>query len=275
MPMLAEPLPPSQRMSNNKTQSINQKTLSKEFNALHVPGQPLVLFNVWDAGSARAVVASGAQAIATGSWSVAQAFGHEDGEKLPLAFAIENLQRIAQACALPVTLDIESGYSADAKGVGATIALAIQAGAVGCNLEDSEPASGQVRSIHEQVPRIAQARAAADAAGFAFFINARCDLFLQTSSESHNEALLELALERAIAYADAGASGLFLPGLLDLRLIAIAVQRSPLPINIMMAGATLSRQQLADVGVARISHGPGPYRAAMQQLQDAAKLALL
>jgi 2-methylisocitrate lyase-like PEP mutase family enzyme len=251
-----------------------QATKAARFRALHVPGQPLVLFNIWDPGSARAVAASGAQALATGSWSVANAFGYEDGEKLPLELAIANLQRIVSSTELPVTIDLESGYSADAAGLSQSITLAIGAGAVGCNIEDSFPATGALRSIPEHTARIAQVRSTAQGADVEFFINARCDVFLQAPAETHNLDLLEQAIERGEAYAKAGASGLFLPGLVDLQLIESAVKRSPLPVNIMMGRVPHSRQRLADLGVARISHGPGPFAAAMQYLQDAAKRAL-
>jgi methylisocitrate lyase len=87
-----------------------QDSAARLFHALHVRGQPLVLFNAWDAGSARAVADAGAQAIATGSWSVAAAHGFADGENLPREFAMENLRRIIKAVALPVTVDLESGY---------------------------------------------------------------------------------------------------------------------------------------------------------------------
>jgi 2-methylisocitrate lyase-like PEP mutase family enzyme len=253
---------------------FTQATKYAQFHALHRPGQPLVLFNVWDPGSARAVAGSGAQALATGSWSVANAFGYDDGEQLPLPLAIANLQRITQVTDLPVTIDLESGYSSKASGVAQSITMAIGAGAVGCNIEDSEPVNGALYSITEHSARLAQARAAAQEAGVDFFINARSDVFFQAAPATHNLALVEQAMTRAEAYAKAGASGLFLPGLVDLELIAIAVQRSPLPINIMLRGTTLTRQQLADVGVARISHGPGPYVLVMQQLQEAAKRAL-
>ena len=251
----------------------NQAAKSAHFQALHVPGQPLVLFNIWDPGSARAVMASGAKAIATGSWSVAKAFGYDDGEKLPLTLVIANLQRIAHACDLPVSVDLESGYSTDAAGVSNTIAKAINAGAVGCNLEDSDPVSGAMRGIAEQASRISYARAGA--ASETFFINARSDVFFQTPPESHTYVMLEQAIARAESYATAGANGIFLPGLTDLQIIAAAVKRSPLPVNIMLGSSSvITRQQLADVGVARISHGPGPYRLVLKHLQDAAKLAL-
>src|SRR5258707_2403742 len=117
----------------------DQNRKAEQFRALHIPGNPLVLFNIWDGGSARAVAAGGAKAIATGSWSVASANGFADGERIPLALAIDNLRRIAGATDLPVTIDLESGYGDAPEAVGESIALAIDAGAVGCSLEDSFP----------------------------------------------------------------------------------------------------------------------------------------
>ncbi|MGE0240041.1 MAG: isocitrate lyase/phosphoenolpyruvate mutase family protein, partial [Parvibaculaceae bacterium] len=118
---------------------------AEAFQALHVPGKPVILFNVWDAGSAKAVAAAGAAAIATGSWSVADANGYADGEQLPRAGAIENLERIVKVTDLPVTVDLESGYGETPAQVGETVAMAIAAGAIGCNLEDSYPKDGTLR----------------------------------------------------------------------------------------------------------------------------------
>ena len=175
-----------------------------------------MLFNVWDAGSAKTVAGAGARALATGSWSVAKANGYEDGERVPLDFALENLGRIARSTDLPVTVDLESGYGGTPGEVGRTIERSIEAGAVGCNLEDSEPATGALRPIAEQVERIAHARKAADAKQVPYFINARSDVYFSrgTSSES-DEARLAMVLERAKAYSAAGADGLFVPGLVN------------------------------------------------------------
>jgi 2-methylisocitrate lyase-like PEP mutase family enzyme len=123
----------------------DQAHKAAQFRALHIPGRPLVLFNIWDAGGAKAVASAGAKAIATGSWSVANASGFADGERIPLTLAIDNLRRIVGATALPVTIDLESGYGDTPEVVGETIGLAISAGAVGCNLEDSVPANGSLR----------------------------------------------------------------------------------------------------------------------------------
>jgi methylisocitrate lyase len=240
---------------------------------LHVPGQPLVLFNIWDAGGARAVAATGAKAIATGSWSVANANGFADGERLPRTLAIDNLRRIVGVTDLPVTVDLESGYGDAPSVVGQTVRLAIDAGAVGCNLEDSFPANGTLRETIEQGDRIRRARQIADAAHIRFFINARTDVFFQRPPEQHDETMLIEAIERARAYATAGADGLFAPGLVDITLIARLAAASSLPLNIMVGDATPPLRALAAQGVARVSHGPGPYLLAMRALAEAARTA--
>lgn len=240
------------------------------FHALHVRGRPFVLLNAWDAGSAAAVAAGGAPAIATGSWSVAAAHGYGDGEKLPLDLVIANAQRIANAVNVPVSIDLESGYGADPAAVAATIARVIEAGAIGCNLEDSEPADGSLRDVAAQVARIRAARAAADAALPRFFINLRTDVFFR-KGVPHDVAAVDLALERARAYADAGADGLFAPGLADAALIERLANASPLPLNIMVMSNTPPVDVLARCGVARVSHGPGPYAQAMHALQAQAR----
>lgn len=252
----------------------DQKHKAQRFRALHIPGKPLVLFNVWDAGSAKAVTAGGALAIATGSWSVAHAYGFGDGERLPLAIAIDNLRRIVGSTSLPVTIDLESGYGDSPDKVGNTIGRAIDAGAVGCNLEDSFPADGTLRTTADQAARIRKARQVAAAATIDFFINARTDIFFQGPADQHDDAGVAKAVERARAYADAGADGLFAPGLSNPTLIARLAAASPLPLNIMVDDATPPLRQLAEHGVARVSHGPRPYLMAMTALEQAARAAL-
>ena len=246
---------------------------AEAFRALHVRGTPLVLFNIWDAGSARIVAGAGAKAIATGSWSVANANGFADGEHIPLALAADNLRRIVGATDLPVTVDLESGYGADLESLQETIELAIGAGAVGCNLEDSLPSNGKLRAASDQADRLRRARQVADASNIRFFLNARTDVFFQRPSAQHDDAMLAEAIERANAYAEAGADGLFAPGLSNLTLIARLAEASPLPLNIMVEDATPSVRALAEHGVARVSHGPRPYLEAMKALEQAARTA--
>lgn len=250
------------------------KKRAGDFRALHVRGRPLILFNVWDPGSAKAVANAGAKAIATGSWSVASAFGFPDGEQVPRELVLDNLRRIAAVTSLPVTIDIESGYGKNPDEVGRTIGLTLAAGAIGCNLEDSFPENGELREISEQVKRIRQARAAADAAAIPYFINVRTDVFFGRSPSPHDAAMVRAAAERARAYADAGADGIFAPGLTDLGLISRLVEAIPLPLNVMVGEKTPAIGSLAQAGVARVSHGPGPYRAVMKQLEDLARETL-
>jgi 2-methylisocitrate lyase-like PEP mutase family enzyme len=254
--------------------TAEQKRRAEQFRALHAPGTPLILFNIWDAGSAKAVTAAGARALATGSWSVANANGFADGEQLPLAFAIENLRRIVAATDLPVSIDLESGYGDAPQAVGETIRLAISAGAIGCNLEDSFPTDGKLREVRAHAERVSRARQVADAAGIPFFINARTDVFFQRPPAEHDAAMLAEALERARRYADAGADGVFAPGLIDIKLIAQLSATSPLPLNILVDEGSPTVQALAEHGVARVSHGPRPYLMAMQALESAARAVM-
>jgi 2-methylisocitrate lyase-like PEP mutase family enzyme len=252
----------------------DQMTKAQTFKALHVPGRPIILFNAWDPGSAKAVAASGAKAIATGSWSVAAAHGFQDGEHMPLDLALANLERIVAATDLPVTIDLESGYGTTAGEVGASVARALQAGAIGCNLEDSSRETGPLREAADQAARLKNARNTAERLGIPAFLNARTDVFLIAPSDGH-EGLVEDTLERARAYADASADGLFVPGLVNEKLIARVVAGSPLPVNIMASASAPPAARLAELGVARISHGPGPYRMMMKALENAAREALI
>lgn len=253
---------------------MTQLQKAEQFHALHAAGDPLVLFNAWDAGSAKAVASAGAAAIATGSWSVAAAFGYPDGEKMPFALALENLKRIVAQVDLPVTVDLESGYGAAPADVAAAVDSAIRAGAIGCNLEDSFPENGFLRPAQEQVERIAAARTAATALSLPFFINARTDIFLRAPGATHDETMVNDAITRCAAYAQAGASGFFAPGLADKELIALLVAKSALPVNIMVMDHTPPLQEMARLGVARVSHGPRPYLQMMKALQDNARAAM-
>jgi 2-methylisocitrate lyase-like PEP mutase family enzyme len=256
------------------TPTADQLRRTASFRALHTPGNPLILFNIWDAGSAKAVADSGARALATGSWSVAAAHGYADGEQLPFDLALENVRRIVSSSDLPVTFDIESGYGTDAISVGHSISRAIETGVVGCNIEDSYPESGKLRPVADQIVRLRSARAAAKDGGDSFFINARTDIFFQAPANEHTRGMLKMAIDRAKAYADAGADGIFAPGLIDSVLIAELASSISLPVNIMIGDGSPSIALLADAGVARVSHGPGPYLSAMKSLATAALAAL-
>jgi 2-methylisocitrate lyase-like PEP mutase family enzyme len=245
---------------------------AKIFHELHKKGDPVILFNVWDAGTAKAVADAGARAIATGSWSVAAANGFSDAEEMPMGAAIGNLERISAAVDLPVTLDFEGGYAVDAAGLKLNIAKVIATGAVGINFEDQIIGGEGLFSIEQQSERIKAIREAADEREVSLFINARCDLFLKNGPETHADHLAA-AIERSIAYAEAGASGFFAPGLKDAKLIGQLCSASTMPVNIMAKADGPSNQELSSLGVARISYGPEPYRQMIEQLRHAAAVA--
>lgn len=242
---------------------------------LHIKGDPLILFNVWDAGSAKALQAVGAKVIATGSWSVAAAHGYDDGEKLPFDVALANLQRIIASVDLPVTIDFEGGYGQSPRQVQETVAQVITAGAVGINFEDQIVGGEGLYSIAAQGARIKAIREAAEQAAIPLFINARTDVFLKSYPAPHSDSHLDEALERASAYAESGASGFFAPGLRDVEYIKKLCELSPLPVNIMVLPDTPPPKQLASLGVARISYGGGPYHLVMDALKAAGRKALL
>lgn len=244
----------------------NQAQKALKFTEMHQPGDPLVLYNIWDAGSAKVIEEAGARAVATGSWSVAAAQGFDDGEKLPLEIALMTARRICQTVDLPVTLDFEGAYAVGPTGVATNITLALKQGIVGINFEDQMIGGKGLHKQEDQAKRIAAAGDAAEAYSVPLFINARTDLFLKEANQDWHAGLMPQALERLQAYTDAGASGFFVPGLQDPDLIGRICEASQIPVNVMTVPGGLTVAELADLGVARISHGPGPFRQAMRDL---------
>jgi 2-methylisocitrate lyase-like PEP mutase family enzyme len=238
---------------------------AEAFGKLHVPGKPLILYNIWDAGSAAAVITAGAKAIATGSYGVANAHGFKDGETLPLEVVFANLTEIVSATDLPVTIDLEAGYGSTPEAVGEVAGQAAAKGAAGCNIEDKDP---ETRKLFETADAAARYSAAAQSG---IWINARADLFIVTPPAEHDEGVADALLERAKAYADAGANSLFVPFVTNLALIGRICERSPLPVNILMSPGTPDHKTLADLGVARISHGHYPWAQAMADLEGYAR----
>jgi 2-methylisocitrate lyase-like PEP mutase family enzyme len=244
----------------------------EDFEKLHVAGDPLVLFNAWDAGSAASVAKSGAKAIATGSASVAMANGFGDGQEVPIELALANAARVVKAVDLPVTIDFEGGYAEDSSGLAANGACLAETGAIGCNFEDQIVGTNELYDIADQVERI---RSLHEGVGNAFFINARTDLFLKAKPDAHDSALADQAIERGKAYADAGANGFFIPGLGDLSLVERICNAVELPVNAMHLPGGPTRAQWASAGIARVSHGPFPYMAMQEWLTAQARAALV
>lgn len=240
------------------------------FAALHVPGDPVILYNIWDVGSALAVVKAGAKALATGSHPVGDASGFGDAHQVPLDYVFANAGRIAEAVdPLPLTVDFEGAYSTDPDKGARNVAALKASGAVGCNFEDQVVGGDGIHPLDQHVRRIEAIRRAA---GDDFFINARTDLFLKAAD--HGDALIGEVIDRGKAFADAGASGFFVPRLADPRQIERVVREVPLPLNVIAFPGAPPKSDWAAAGVARISHGPFPHRALMAQLEEAARTAI-
>ncbi len=240
------------------------------FAALHRKGEPLILYNIWDAGSARAVASAGAKAVATGSLSVAGAQGYPDGEAIPLSLLATVAERIAASLDLPLTVDFEGGYAPDPETLAANGARIAATGAVGVNFEDQVLGGAGLHAPEIQAARIAALKRGAEAAGAPLWINARTDLFLKAEAADH-AALLDQAILRAQTYADAGGSSFFAPGLSDPDLIRRLCAEVELPVNVMTRGGREDLASLATLGVGRISYGPFPWRQAMAALEASAR----
>jgi 2-methylisocitrate lyase-like PEP mutase family enzyme len=229
---------------------------------LHAAPELLVLVNAWDAASARTIAAAdGCRALATASWAIAAAHGVPDGE-LDRDAMLAAVARIAGAVELPVSADLEDGYGATAAEVGDTIARAIEAGAVGCNLEDG------TRPAAEHAARVGAARAAGERAGVPIVINARTDVFLNGTGG------VEDALARGRAYREAGADCIFVPGVIDAGTIETLVKEMGTCVSLLVTPVSPPLDELERMGVARVSVGPGAMGAALAALREAASTLL-
>ncbi|WP_415953519.1 isocitrate lyase/PEP mutase family protein [Streptomyces sp. KLOTTS4A1] len=224
---------------------------ARALHALHTPGNPLVLANVWDLPSARIVQEAGATALATTSSGVAWELGAADGDHLERERAIEAVRAIAAAVELPVTADIERGYGERPEDVAVTVRAVLGAGAVGINIEDS--VGSGLRPAEEMAERIAAARAAADEAGVPLFINARTDPYLRQIGAE--DGRLAETLRRAAAYREAGADGIFVPGVVAPGLVKELVDGIDAPLNVLAGPGAPAVGEFAGLGVARVSVG--------------------
>lgn len=237
-----------------------QRGLAETLRALH-DDHTLVLPNAWDAASAAVIAKAGAEAIATTSGGVAWSAGKPDGHGLTREAMAELVARIVSVVDVPVTADIEGGYGPSPEDVAKTVALIVEAGAVGINLEDSTAPGGPLFDVAAQAERVRAAREAATAAGLPeLWINIRTDVYLFGIGEP--EGRLDEVRSRASAFAEAGADSLFVPGLIDLDTLATLVKESPLPVNVMVWPGAPTVTELEAVGVRRVSVGTAIAQAA-------------
>ncbi|MFG3224169.1 isocitrate lyase/phosphoenolpyruvate mutase family protein [Kitasatospora sp. NPDC048194] len=240
-----------------------QQERARLLRELHRPGDPVVLANAWDAASARLVAAAGAKAVATASASVSWSLGSPDGGGADPARVLARTADVVRSVGLPVTADLETGYADTPAAVGETVAALLATGAVGVNLEDAADAP------ETAAERIAAAREAAAAAGVRLFVNGRTDVFLRGLGEPGGR--LDEAVRRLRMYVEAGADGVFVPGVADPETIAALVAAVPAPLNVLVGPGSPSVAELAKLGVARISLGPGLAEVAYAAVRRAAE----
>ena len=234
--------------------------------SLHVPGSPLVLPNAWDVASARAVVAAGFPVVATTSGGVAASLGYEDHERAPRDEMLAAAGRIAGAVEVPVTVDAEAGYGMEPADL---VAALKKLGAAGCNLEDTNHATGELRDPVEHAAWLRAVREAASDQSYALVINARIDVFvsaLASGSDAGSQAeLVSEALRRAHAYVGAGADCVFPIVLWERDALAAFISKAPGPVNVLRVPPAPPQAELAELGVARVSYGGLLHHEAMEQ----------
>lgn len=238
---------------------------AEKLRTLHHGSEPLLLPNVWDVASARAVAEAGFPVIATSSHAVAASLGFPDSDSIPAEAAFAAIARVAASVELPLTADLEAGYQLPAAEL---VERLLAAGAVGCNLEDTDHHGPNVLvPMERQAERLRAVREASAAAGVPVVINARIDVFLREPGDP--ESRLPEALRRGKAYLAAGADCLYPIGLTDHRAIETFVREVGAPVNIWLRPDGPSRDELARMGVARISLAAGLFRLAMAEVQRA------
>ncbi len=250
--------------------SSDQKSKALAFRSLHHGSKPLLLPNVWDIASARVVEECGYPALATTSAGIAFSLGYPDGQKISRDEMIAAIARIARSVKIPVSADVEAGYSPKADGAAGTARRVIEAGAVGINLEDSTgDRQRPLADLGMQVEKIRAVREAALKTGVLLVVNARTDVYLDQVGPP--ESRYDETVRRLLAFRDAGADCVFAPGLRDLETIRRLVKDVQCPLNILGGPGTPAVGELHTAGVARVSLGSGPMRATLGLLRRIAE----
>lgn len=249
-------------VSNHNLTKEMQRKKAERFLELHHGERILVLPNAWDVASARVFERAGFNAIATTSAGVANANGYPDGERMSRAEMLEAIRRIAQMTALPVTADMEEGFGAAPQQVAETARLTLETGAVGINLEDgTRDEAHPLTEIPLQAEKIKAARQAADAYGVPLVINARVDVYEKAGGD-HKDFLAE-AIRRGNAYREAGADCIFMISVDNRETIAQLAREIAAPLNVLARRGSPTIAELQQLGVARVTFGSIPMRAAM------------
>lgn len=235
------------------------KTKAEAFRGMHHGKRILVLPNAWDVAGARVFEESGFGAIATTSAGVAFTLGYPDGQRIPREEMLGVVRRIAAAVKAPVTADVEAGYGDRPEDAARTARDVVAAGAIGMNLEDAT--GDPERPLFELSLQIERVKAVRETAEGLIVLNARTDVYLLQLETP--EKRYDAALRRLVAFRDAGADCVFVPGLRDVETIGRLVKDLRCPVNILVGPGSPSVPQLQEMGVARVSVGSGAMRATL------------
>ncbi len=253
--------------------TIEQRRKSRTLRNLHTGSRMLVLPNIWDPIGARVLACKGYPAVATASAAISSSLGFEDGEKITRRTMLDVVRRVCRAVAVPVTVDMESGYGASISDLEDTIRELIDTGAAGLNIEDSLEEGGPLRPAQEQAQRIAAVRETAAAQGLDLVINARVDSFL-SDRFSTNEERIEEAVARAEVYGQAGADCIYPIGPGDVETLTLLRSRITLPLNALATPAAAPLDTMAALGINRVSFGPFIFRACLWKFASIADALL-
>lgn len=243
-------------------ETVTQAEKAQLFLKLHLQDELLVLPNPWDVASARIFEKAGFPALATTSAGMAATMGYADNQRISKKEMLSAIARIARGIDVPVTADIEGGYSSTPEGTADSVLEFLATGIVGINLEDRDATEdGVLFDTELQCDRIRAVREMTDAKGIHLVINARTDIFLEAIGDSSTR--FARTIGRAHAFKEAGADCIFIPGAFDESTVGELVKETVAPVNILIGPTVLSLDTLQNLGVARVSSGSGPARAAL------------
>jgi 2-methylisocitrate lyase-like PEP mutase family enzyme len=238
------------------TQQVNQNF--ETFRQLHHQPKALIIANAWNVKSAQIIEASNFEAIATSSGAIADSLGYKDGEQIPFAELLYIIKRIKSAVSIPLSVDMERGYTNDLSLLNEHIQALIDAGVSGINIEDAQGADVYLEKLNSITAYLKNTHQQ-------LFINARTDVFLQKLASP-----VETVIERAKLYEEAGANGLFVPGISDASVISKIVSATRLPVNVVSTPA-ISVKALEECGVKRISMAVFLYRSTYNNMEKTGK----
>jgi len=254
------------------TLAANSKQIenTRDFRDLHHSGKLLVLPNIWDPLGAQVLQDLSFRAVATASAAIAFTNGYDDGEKIPLDLLLAILRRIVNAVEIPVSADIESGFADDEVQLVKNISSMVETGIAGVNIEDTDKRTNSLLPLEQARRRIELVRKTSEQSGVPLFINARTDVYLRGRGMDTPDSKMEESMKRGLAYKEAGADCFYPITMNRAEDIQKTVETLQMPINILLMDGIPTLKTLTEMGVARLSLGPGFLKVGIRAMKNAA-----